>query len=132
MSKGKRNKKPTLRHASSYKIALLGGGGVGKTALVFRIQFGTFPDKYDPTIEDSYKKDGFNVDGEVCSLEIFDTAGQVKDALKNQINRTYASTSFFIGYVCRHEGSLLQISRWISARLLNCRCRIIGGRQGEV
>lgn len=32
-------------------------------------------DEYDPTIEDSYRKQVF-VDGETCLLDILDTAGQ--------------------------------------------------------
>jgi hypothetical protein len=34
-------------------------------------------EKYDPTIEDSYRKENFQVDGEHCPIEIMDTAGQV-------------------------------------------------------
>ena len=33
--------------------------------------------RYDPTIEDSYRKDNFRVDDEICPIEILDTAGQV-------------------------------------------------------
>ena len=31
-------------------------------------------DEYDPTIEDSYRKQ-FIIDGEICQLDILDTAG---------------------------------------------------------
>ena len=61
----------------SYSIVILGGGGVGKSCLTFRLVHNTFKDHYDPTIEDSYRKDNFQVDGEICPLEIMDTAGQV-------------------------------------------------------
>ena len=63
-----------------YKICVLGGGGVGKSCLTFRLINDQFLSKYDPTIEDSYMKEGFNVDGEaytVENLEIIDTAGAV-------------------------------------------------------
>ena len=60
-----------------YNIIILGGGGVGKSCLTFRLVHDTFLEKYDPTIEDSYRKDNFQVDGEVCPIEIMDTAGQV-------------------------------------------------------
>ena len=61
-----------------YKIVVLGGGGVGKSALTFRLVNNTFLSRYDPTIEDSYKRDGFVVDEENCPIEILDTAGQVR------------------------------------------------------
>ena len=61
----------------SFKIVLLGGGGVGKSSLTFRLVLSEFLSKYDPTIEDSYRKDNFYVDDEICPLEILDTAGQV-------------------------------------------------------
>ena len=60
-----------------YKIVVMGGGGVGKSCLTFQLVWGKFIDTYDPTIEDSYRKEGFNVDGDVVTIEILDTAGQV-------------------------------------------------------
>ena len=60
-----------------YKICVLGGGGVGKSCLTFRLINDQFLSKYDPTIEDSYMKEGFNVDGEAYTVEIMDTAGAV-------------------------------------------------------
>ena len=60
-----------------YKIVIMGGGGVGKSCLTFQLVHGKFLEKYDPTLEDSYRKDNFDVDGEAISMEILDTAGQV-------------------------------------------------------
>jgi len=57
-----------------YKIVVLGSGGVGKSALTVQFVQNIFVEKYDPTIEDSYRKQ-VEVDGQQCMLEILDTAG---------------------------------------------------------
>lgn len=57
-----------------YKIVVLGSGGVGKSALTVQFVQNIFVEKYDPTIEDSYRKQ-VEVDGTQCMLEILDTAG---------------------------------------------------------
>lgn len=58
-----------------YKIVLLGGGGVGKSALTIRLVTDNFLDEYDPTIEDSWRKH-VDIDSETVLLDILDTAGQ--------------------------------------------------------
>ena len=63
-----------------YKIVVLGSGGVGKSALTVQFVQGIFVEKYDPTIEDSYRKQ-VEVDGQQCMLEILDTAGTVRKKL---------------------------------------------------
>ncbi|KAF6018964.1 rap-1 [Bugula neritina] len=57
-----------------YKLVVLGSGGVGKSALTVQFVQGIFVEKYDPTIEDSYRKQ-VEIDGQNCMLEILDTAG---------------------------------------------------------
>jgi hypothetical protein len=54
---------------------VLGSGGVGKSALTFRLITDNFVTEYDPTIEDDYRK-AINIDGQVERLDILDTAGQ--------------------------------------------------------
>jgi len=61
--------------APEYKIVVLGGGGVGKSALTIRLVTDNFLDEYDPTIEDSYRKQ-VQIDGKPALLDILDTAGQ--------------------------------------------------------
>jgi len=58
-----------------YKVVVLGGGGVGKSALTIRLVTDNFLDEYDPTIEDSYRKQVM-IDDETALLDILDTAGQ--------------------------------------------------------
>ena len=49
---------------------------VRKTALTVQFVQGIFVEKYDPTIEDFYNKQ-VEINGEICKLEILDTAGTV-------------------------------------------------------
>lgn len=71
-----------------YKIVVLGSGGVGKSALTVQFVQGIFVEKYDPTIEDSYRKQ-VEVDGQQCMLEILDTAGTVRFPLWHTENYAY-------------------------------------------
>lgn len=57
-----------------FKVVVLGSGGVGKSALTVQFVSGSFMEKYDPTIEDFYRKE-IEVDNARCVLEILDTAG---------------------------------------------------------
>ncbi|CAF0749767.1 unnamed protein product [Rotaria sordida] len=59
---------------SEYKICIFGSGGVGKSCLTMQFVQGIFMPKYDPTIEDVYKKT-VEIDEKQYSLEILDTAG---------------------------------------------------------
>lgn len=52
----------------------MGGGGVGKTALTVQFVQNAFVSTYDPTIEDTYRKQ-LAIDGQQCMVEILDTAG---------------------------------------------------------
>ena len=60
---------------SDHKIVMLGTGAVGKSCLTLRFIQGSFVNRYDPTIEDSYRKH-FEVGGRVRVLDVLDTAGQ--------------------------------------------------------
>jgi len=58
-----------------YKLVIVGGGGVGKSALTIQFIQNYFIDEYDPTIEDSFRKQVV-IDTQPCLLDILDTAGQ--------------------------------------------------------
>jgi len=60
---------------TEFKIVVVGAGGVGKSGLTLQFCAGKCPKRYDPTIEDSYRKTT-EVDGRACTLDILDTAGQ--------------------------------------------------------
>lgn len=57
------------------KICVVGSGGVGKSCITIRFLKEKFAEYYDPTIEESYRKQ-VTVDGKDFDLEIVDTAGQ--------------------------------------------------------
>uniref|UniRef100_A0A8C6SI64 small monomeric GTPase n=1 Tax=Neogobius melanostomus TaxID=47308 RepID=A0A8C6SI64_9GOBI len=64
----------TVYISEEYKVVVLGSGGVGKSALTVQFVTGSFIEKYDPTIEDFYRKE-IEVDSSPSVLEILDTAG---------------------------------------------------------
>merc|ERR1712193_394407 len=74
--------------ASAYKLVVVGGGGVGKSALTIQFIQSYFVTDYDPTIEDSYTKQCV-IDDEVARLDILDTAGQEEfSAMREQYMRS--------------------------------------------
>lgn len=71
-----------------YKLVVVGGGGVGKSCLTIQLIQSHFVDEYDPTIEDSYRKQ-CHIDDEVALLDVLDTAGQEEySAMREQYMRT--------------------------------------------
>jgi len=79
-----------------YKLVIVGGGGVGKSALTIQLIQNHFVDEYDPTIEDSYRKQ-VTIDEETCLLDILDTAGQEEySAMRDQYMRTGQ------GFICTY------------------------------
>ncbi|KAL3470900.1 ras family-domain-containing protein [Aspergillus californicus] len=71
-----------------YKLVVVGGGGVGKSCLTIQLIQSHFVDEYDPTIEDSYRKQCV-IDDEVALLDVLDTAGQEEySAMREQYMRT--------------------------------------------
>merc|ERR1711939_575524 len=63
------------QQAEEFKIVVVGAGGVGKSGLTLQFCAGKCPKRYDPTIEDSYRKTA-EVNGKACTFDILDTAGQ--------------------------------------------------------
>eukprot|EP00483_Globobulimina_turgida_P000226 UN00226 len=89
------------------KITVLGGGGVGKSSLVLRLITSTFNDYYDPTIEDSYRKQVI-IDCKPVLLDILDTAGQEEySAMQDQWIRY--SQAFLLVYAINSKHSFDEI-----------------------
>ncbi|KAJ3451275.1 ras-like protein rasb [Anaeramoeba flamelloides] len=58
-----------------YKLVVVGGGSVGKSALTIRYLQNYFISSYDPTIDENYRN-MVVVDNKACLLDILDTGGQ--------------------------------------------------------
>ncbi|KAK0151802.1 GTPase HRas [Merluccius polli] len=112
---------------TEYKLVVVGAGGVGKSALTIQLIQNHFVDEYDPTIEDSYRKQVV-IDGETCLLDILDTAGQEEySAMRDQYMRTgegflcvFAinnSKSFEDVHLYRYEDGLLRTGRMVSEQI---------------
>ncbi|EPB83472.1 Ras family, other [Mucor circinelloides 1006PhL] len=97
-----------------YKLVVLGDGGVGKTALTIQLCLNHFVGKcictYDPTIEDSYRKQVV-IDDQPCVLEVLDTAGQEEyTALRDQWIRD--GEGFLLVYSIASRSTFERIERF--------------------
>lgn len=91
-----------------YQLVVMGGGGVGKSTLSVQFIQGQFVDEYDPTIEDSYRKE-LVVDGETISLDILDTAGQEQySAMREQYMKT--GQGFLLVFSVTNKASFNEIA----------------------
>eukprot|EP01117_Protostelium_nocturnum_P009955 TRINITY_DN3546_c0_g1_i2.p1 TRINITY_DN3546_c0_g1~~TRINITY_DN3546_c0_g1_i2.p1 ORF type:complete len:194 (-),score=68.25 TRINITY_DN3546_c0_g1_i2:130-711(-) len=92
-----------------YKVVIIGEGGVGKSALTVQFTQNYFISEYDPTIENSYRKQ-VNIDDETCMLDMLDTAGQEEfAAMRDQYIR--AGMGFFCVYSITSRPSFESINR---------------------
>ncbi|XP_078093616.1 ras-related and estrogen-regulated growth inhibitor-like [Mustelus asterias] len=69
-----------LAGGRTVRVAILGQGAVGKTAITVRFITKRFIGEYDPTLETIYRHVSL-VDGECVHFEVLDTAGQEEDAM---------------------------------------------------
>ncbi|KAG8929726.1 Ras- protein rsr1 [Tulasnella sp. 419] len=91
----------------SFSTVVLGAGGVGKSALTLRFIRNTFADGYDPTIEETYRKH-MTVDGELCSIEVLDTAGAEQFTAVNEYY-IRGSNGFILVFSLTQEISMREV-----------------------
>ena len=93
---------------AEYKVVVVGGGGVGKSCLTIQLVNNHFINVYDPTIEDSYRKQ-VSIDDETCLLDILDTAGQEEySAMRDQYMRN--GQGFLCVYSITSRGSFKEVA----------------------
>lgn len=97
-------------YSQSYKLVVVGGGGVGKSALTIQFIQSYFVTDYDPTIEDSYTKQCV-IDDVVARLDILDTAGQEEfSAMREQYMRS--GEGFLLVYSVTDRNSFEEIFKF--------------------
>jgi len=93
---------------STFKIVIIGAGGVGKSCFTIQFVSSQFVETYDPTLEDSYRKQTI-VDGEQVVLNIYDTAGQEDfSAVRDQYMRI--GEGFICVYSITHKPSFSEVT----------------------
>ncbi|KAJ6243452.1 ras-like protein rasb [Anaeramoeba flamelloides] len=89
------------------KIVVIGGGGVGKSAMTIQFLQNYFVTDYDPTIEESYRKQ-ILVDNSPVLLDVLDTAGQEEySAMREQYMES--GQGFLIVYSIADTGSFEEV-----------------------
>ncbi|KAJ3442452.1 ras-like protein rasb [Anaeramoeba flamelloides] len=90
------------------KLVVVGGGGVGKSALTIQFVQSHFIEEYDPTIEDAYRRQ-VKIDEEICLLDILDTAGQEEySAMRDSYMRS--GEAFLIVYSVTDRNSFGEVA----------------------
>ena len=110
----------------SFSFIWLAEGGVGKSALTIQLLQNQFMDEYEPTIEDSYRKQAV-VDAEPCVLDILDTAGQEEySAMRPQYMRT--GQGFLCVFAVDSQRSFEEIDnlrQQVNSKIINKRTYLI-------
>ncbi|KAJ3425791.1 ras-like protein rasb [Anaeramoeba flamelloides] len=90
------------------KLVVVGGGGVGKSALTIQFVQSHFVEEYDPTIEDAYRRQ-VKIDEETHLLDILDTAGQEEySAMRDSYMRS--GEAFLIVYSVTDRNSFDEVA----------------------
>lgn len=80
---------------------------MGKSSVTVQFVQGVYVESYDPTIEDSYRKQ-IEVDGRACDLEILDTAGVAQFTAMRELY-IKSGKGFLLVYSVTDENSLKEL-----------------------
>ena len=116
------------------KLVMLGGGGVGKSCLTIQFTANHFMEEYDPTIEDSYRKQ-VNIDDQTYLLDILDTGGREEySALRDQYTRD--GKAFLFVYSITSQNSLQYIQGYVEqvmrAKNTDRVCGVLCGNKSDL
>ncbi|CAD5218251.1 unnamed protein product [Bursaphelenchus okinawaensis] len=94
----------------THNVVVFGDGGVGKSALTIQFVQNEFITDYDPTLEDSYRKQVV-IDNKVCVLDILDTAGQEEyDAMHDHY--AHNGHGFLLVFALNDHSSFMNIRKF--------------------
>lgn len=101
-----------MESSPHFKIVMTGNSGVGKTALVGMISDNVFADSHVPTVGAQFIAIEMNVNGNQCTLELWDTAGQeVFRALVGFYARE--AKGAFVLFDLTDKASFLDLTKWL-------------------
>lgn len=93
--------------AREYSVVILGSTGVGKSSLCLQFCRSRFPETYQPTIEDYYRKP-ISLAGHNVMLDILDTAGQESSLKSSSVFITQA-LGFILVYDITRRSSFTEL-----------------------
>ena len=101
----------TLTGMEDIRLVVLGGGCVGKSTFTIYFVQRIFFEEYDPTIEDSYRKQILICEQPVV-VDILDTAGEEEySAMRDQYMRT--AEGFFVFYAITNKYSFEEVQSFV-------------------
>eukprot|EP01128_Nolandella_sp_AFSM9_P011166 TRINITY_DN7884_c0_g1_i1.p1 TRINITY_DN7884_c0_g1~~TRINITY_DN7884_c0_g1_i1.p1 ORF type:complete len:191 (+),score=25.63 TRINITY_DN7884_c0_g1_i1:30-602(+) len=105
----------------SFKIAVFGRDGVGKTSLVYRYITNNFTPDRDPTIEDSYRKLQ-TINHKYYELDILDTVGNGRELMDQYLEQ---ATGFIYVYSPLIASTLREDLRHFHERLVRVKKSVV-------
>ena len=95
----------------NFRVVILGSGGVGKTSILSRFLYDSFPLGYKETVDDIYRGD-FTLDGLDISLTLQDTGGGYVDEFPAMVAVSLAqSDAAILVYSVNSASSFEEVSR---------------------
>lgn len=102
----------TKQKKEEVNLVVFGSGGVGKSCLIVQLIQNLFVESYDPTLEDSYRKE-VKIQDKGVVLDILDTAGQEEfHSLRDQYIRR--GEGFIIVYSVTSKSSFEEVTTLIN------------------